>query len=241
LTHLLEERFGRKMVSHRGGRWALDARYAAVLLAEGYRVDCSVTPGIDWRSSPGAPAGSGGPDYRGCSGRPYFLSTADVALPAVHGLLEVPMTVRASGAVSWLPWVYAVPLVRRVANRVSPALRWLCPVQPTLTGDLEGHCDVMLGVARAARAERPPHLEFMLHSSELMPGGSPNFRTDDDIERLYEYLERLFADVATWASGVTLAGFCDLHLAGAASAEPVRPAPAGHAPGKLAPSPAARC
>ena len=31
LTALLEERFGRKMVSHRAGRWAMDGRYVAML------------------------------------------------------------------------------------------------------------------------------------------------------------------------------------------------------------------
>ena len=241
LTRLLEERFNRKMVSHRGGRWALDGRYVSVLLAEGYRVDCSVTPGIDWRSSPGAIGGGGGPDFRTCPGRPYFLSTEDVATPSAQGLLEVPMTVRASNDFAWFPWVYSVPLVRRVANRVSPAISWLCPAQPTLTGDLDRHLEVMLAVARAARLDRPPHLEFMLHSSELMPGGSPTFRTGDDIEKLYEYLERLFADVATWSSGATLAEFCDEYDVAAASAEPAHRVRPGRAVGKVASSPTARC
>ena len=34
---------------------------------------------------------------------------------------------------------------------------------------------------------------FMLHSSEMMPGGSPSFPNEDSIERLYECIERLFA------------------------------------------------
>jgi hypothetical protein len=47
----------------------------------------------------------------------------------------------------------------------------------------------------------------MLHSSELMPGGSPTFRTDSDIERLYEYLEALFEKLSAWCHGMTLAEF----------------------------------
>ena len=207
LTHLLEDRFDRKMVSHRGGRWALDGRYVAVLLEEGYRVDCSVTPGIDWRPCPGAPRGSGGPDYRTCGRRPYFLSPRDLSVPAAEGLLEVPMTVRTSCFYRRTPPIYAIPLLRRFVNRLSPALSWLCPVQPTLTGPVTLHLDVMLAVARAARLERPAHLEFMLHSSELMPGGSPTFRSESDIEALYAHLEILFEEVSAWARGSTLAGF----------------------------------
>jgi hypothetical protein len=219
LTDLLEDRFDRKMISHRGGRWALDSGYAAVLLEEGYRVDCSVTPGIDWRSSPGAPGGTGGPDFRACPAQPYFLSPTDISVPASEGLLELPMTVRASPAYRNARWVYAIPLVRRFANRISPALSWLCPVQPTLSAPLSRHLEVMLDVARAARRERPVHLEFMLHSSELMPGGSPMFRRDSDIERLYEYLEMLFEEVSPWSSGTTLAEFYDQYTKAGAHAE----------------------
>jgi hypothetical protein len=47
----------------------------------------------------------------------------------------------------------------------------------------------------------------MLHSSELMPGGSPSFRTVSDIERMYGYLEALFEKLSAWCRGMTLAEF----------------------------------
>ncbi len=47
-------------------------------------------------------------------------------------------------------------------------------------------------------------MEFMLHSSELMPGGSAIFRNASDIDRLYEHLEILFEDLSAWCCGVTL-------------------------------------
>ena len=34
---------------------------------------------------------------------------------------------------------------------------------------------------------------FMLHSSELMPGGSPTFRDEGAIEHLYRELNAIFA------------------------------------------------
>ena len=203
LTRLLEDRFEQAMISHRAGRWALDDRYAAMLLEHGYRVDCSVTPGVDWRGNPGDPLGNGGPDYTGFPDRPYFVSPSDISEPATDGLLEVPVTTRASGLYRAAPWLYGVPLLRQAAHRVTPRLGWLCP-----TPLLERHnLGAMLGVARAARADDPAHLEFIVHSSELMPGGSPSFRAASDIDRLYEHLEILFEDLSTWCRGMTLDEF----------------------------------
>ena len=36
------------------------------------------------------------------------------------------------------------------------------------------------------------YLEFMIHSSELMPGGSPYFNNQEDIEMLFAILDDYF-------------------------------------------------
>ena len=207
LTAILEERFCQKMISHRGGRWAFDRRYAAILFDAGYRVDCSVTPGISWRASAGAPAGRGGPDYTAFPRRPYFLDSSDISSPASEGLLEVPVTSRASDLYRAAPWLYDVRVVRRFAYRASPAVSLLSPVQPALRAPVDRHLAAMVSLARKARTEQTPYLEFIVHSSELMPGGSPTFRSESDIERLYEHLELLFEEQSTWCYGATLAEF----------------------------------
>jgi hypothetical protein len=213
VTRLLEDRFDQAIVSHRAGRLGFDGRYAAMLLDEGYRVDCSVSPGLDWSGTPGDPRGNGGTDYTHFRHDPYFLSPTDISAPASAGLLEVPMTIRSSGLFRRAPWVYRIPLLRQTANRlVSPALNHLCPAENGLGG--------LLRAARAARADGAAHTEFTLHSSEFMPGGSPTFRNGSDIERLYENLEILFEELSTWCSGMTLKEF---H---ARFSESVRPAAA---------------
>lgn len=207
LTRLLEDRFDQEIVSHRAGRWALDGRYAAILLDEGYRVDCSVTPGKDWRGNPGAPAGSGGSNYAAFPLRPYFLGPDDISRPAACGLLEVPMTIRPSGLYHRVPWAYRIRGLRRIASSVSPSFGWLSPVQPELRAPVGSNLRAMLQTARQARAEGAQHMELMLHSSELMPGGSPLFRSASDIERLYEHLEILFEELSAWCRGMTLKEF----------------------------------
>ena len=199
MTGLLEERFGRPVVSHRAGRLGFDGRYAAMLLEQGYRVDCSVTPGVDWRRTHGAPGGGGGPDYRGFPDRPYFLNPRDIATPARRGLLEVPVTIGMSELFRSAPWAYRLPLAGPVINRISPTLSWACPGENDLAG--------MLRAARGARATGAVCVEFMVHSSELMPGCSPRFRTAAAIERLYASLEALFEELSAWCRGMTLAEF----------------------------------
>ena len=199
MTRLLEDKFERRMVSHRAGRWAFDARYAAMLLDEGYLVDCSVTPGVDWSGTPGDPGGKGGSDYTASPDRPALYGTG--------ALLEVPMTVQPSRLFRRTPWAYRTPGLRRVVRKLSPARRWLCPVALLEKNNL----DAMLHLAQRAREERPTHMQFMLHSSELMPGGSPSFQSVRDIDRLYAHMELLFEGLSTWCRGMTLGEFREQH------------------------------
>jgi hypothetical protein len=207
LTQLLEDRFDQKMVSHRAGRCGFDARYAAMLIEEGYRVDCSVTPGIDWSGVPGDPRGNGGSDYTAFPSGAYFVNLSDISVSGASALLEVPMTVEPNSLYRKLPCVYRIRLVRRAANRVSPGLSWLGPIQPTLATSLHRNLEVMSLAAQRAKKQGAQHVEFMMHSSELMPGGSPTFKDASDIERVYEHLEMLFEDLSTWCCGVTLREF----------------------------------
>ena len=50
-----------------------------------------------------------------------------------------------------------------------------------------------------------PYLEFMIHSSELMPGGSIYFKDVEAIERLYSIMDQYFAEIMQQGyCGVTL-------------------------------------
>lgn len=207
MTRLLEDRFDRAIISHRAGRWGFDGRYAALLAEEGYRVDCSVTPGVNWRANLGDPNGRGGPDYTAFPVEPYFFDPTDIARPAAGPLLEVPVTIVPARLYRFAPLLYRAPLLRRWLNRAAPALGWLCPIQPSLREPLARNIDAMLAVARALRAERPAHVHFMLHSSELMPGGSPHVRHAADLDRLYDALGTLFDELARWCHGMTLQEF----------------------------------
>jgi hypothetical protein len=202
LTELLERRFERKMVSHRAGRWALNSRYATLLVKNGYLVDCSVTPHVSWTSDLGDPGGSGGSDYTAYPARPYFMDLDQIDREGNSPLLEVPMTI-----------VSKFDVLHRLAT-TGPSIiqRGLRPFLPALTSWLRPNGrnrSSMLAILERASDRKWPCLEFMLHSSELMPGGSPTFRTRDDIEALYDDLEALLSKAAEQCRGATLSEFAE--------------------------------
>jgi hypothetical protein len=59
----------------------------------------------------------------------------------------------------------------------------------------------------AAARDGRDYAEFMLHSSEFKPGGSPTFADKRSIENLYRDLEVLFSTAAERFEGATLHGY----------------------------------
>ena len=202
LTDLLEDAFGVKMVSHRAGRWALNEAYARALVARGYSVDCSVTPLVSWKAQRGKPDGAGGTDYRAFPARAYWLDPIDISRPGEGPLLEVPMTIlgpAGAGRLLHRTLGKGPKPLRAVANRLYPPIRWLRPKG--------GNLRTMLSILDDGVVSGADYVEFMLHSSEFMPGGSPTFRTPDSIERLYDDLAALFEAAGRRFRGATLAEY----------------------------------
>ncbi len=190
MTDVLECAFGVKMVSHRAGRWSLNAAYVRLLIDFGYRVDCSVTPHVSWRRAPGDPLQHGGTDFSRFPEEPYFVDPADISRAGASPLLELPVTIAAAR--------HAQPALR-LLNRFFPPVHWLRP-----NGRNQ---QALLALVDRQLARGAHHLEFILHSSELMPGGSPTFADEDAIECLYDDLEALFAYASQRCRPLTLAEF----------------------------------
>lgn len=202
MTDLLEERFQRKMLSHRAGRWGFSAVYARLLVEHGYQVDCSVTPHISWASYLGNPHGLGGPDFRAFPEQPYFVDLKQVDRPGDSPLLEVPVSVIRTRYARFNEWLTSTPrLVQRISQRLLP------PILTMVPRDNKRNLGQMLTILRHALEHRRPCVQLATHSSELMPGGSPFFRSANAIERLYERLEVLFSTAAESFHGMSLSEF----------------------------------
>jgi hypothetical protein len=194
ITELLENTFECKMTSHRAGRWAMNDAYFELLSEFGYRVDCSVTPHISWKTSLGA-TGMPGTDYRGSSEKPYYINDS---------LLEVPVTIRPARVYEPQNVWSAKTLLKEIISYMKKKSLWLRP-----DGRFAEHELLKLISLMQSEAETD-YLMFMLHSSELMPGGSPYFKDEESIERLYKLLDRIFGVISENYVGISLMKYCEI-------------------------------
>lgn len=201
MTKLLKDIFKTNIISHRAGRWAFNNIYAKILVKEGYCVDCSVTPYISWKWFLGDPKQNGGTDYSKFPHNAYFIDPEDISKSGNSTLLEIPVTIIPSNKPlanfftrSLYP-IESLTFVRRILNIFFPPIM-LRPNGKNLN-------DLFWIVKKAIHKERD-YIQFMLHSSELMPQGSPIFPTKKHIEKLYRDIKKLFEVISHTFKGVTL-------------------------------------
>jgi hypothetical protein len=203
LHNLLREKFNMDLISHRSGRWAMNQDYFNLLLDYKLKIDCSVTPHISWEKSRGFSAGSKGSDYTDFPEDPYIVkhSSPDI-FNTKKTLLEIPVTIK---NLHILPR-HNIFHIRLFLSDMKSFLRgktvWLRPNGCNLPD--------MLALIHHIQKSDSDYLMFMLHSSELMPGGSPTFKTKESIESLYADLEILFETVAGNFKGITLKNYYEL-------------------------------
>lgn len=167
LYNLLVERVGHPIYSHRAGRWAMDNRYFKILSEYEIKVDCSFTPGINWVTSLGQ--SRGGSDYSNVGRNPMFIGN----------ILEIPVTIRDVRAVG------KGRLKHKMKTLLIPHKVWCRPSMYSLN-EIKRMVDIVYNDTST------DYIQFMIHSSELMAGGSPYFRTSKDVEKLYKTLITLF-------------------------------------------------
>lgn len=196
MTDVLQNQFGIKPVSHRGGRWYIDPWYIQALQKLGYKVDCSVTPGVSWKQQIGY--AHYGNDYTGYPRKAYYMNGKYLYKENKSGILEVPPTIR------------DYPLNDRISaiikkssayKTIQSQKMWLRPNGNNLPD--------MLNLVRYAEKEECDYLEFMIHSSELMPGGSPTFKNARSIEKMYYHLETVFDRISSSYKGISLEKYAE--------------------------------
>lgn len=186
MTETIYQKTKIKPVSHRAGRWAMNKQYFELLEKYGYKIDCSVTPHIDWSAYPGQSYGSKGSNYSSCSEQPYKIGN----------ITEIPVTIRTTHSII-IPENHNVLNVLRAAKRTVKAQTiWLRPNGKNI--------NEMKWLLNSVYESDADYIMFMLHSSEFMPGGSPTFRTSESIEKLYTDIRILFEIASKRYEGCTL-------------------------------------
>ena len=192
LTDLLEKRFEKKIKVHRAGRWATDDRYFRLLAKYGYKVDCSVTPGVDWSTAAGQSPGSKCNDYSRAPKQPYQIGDT--------GILEIPVTVRENHRLK----LGSSAGIRKTVRKYIEAKKGHGPVWLRPRRKSENLDDMLYLAELITKEKNTDYIMFMIHSSELMPGGSPSFPDEESIEKLYTDLNILFDRLSRDYSGTSL-------------------------------------
>lgn len=191
LTTEVRNRIGIEPRSFRMGRFDLGESIRKLLPQHGLAVDSSIVP---LRTQPG------GPDHFLCPPDPYYLA----GQAGTSSLLEVPLTM--------VPFFKGMPSMLDRAGRLLPGRgreRFLANVRPCIGAGIHPAwfpLASMLLAAKLHRARGGTVLNMFLHSSELQPGATPAFRTEEAVNRLVSrmraFLSRLVRTVPI--QGVTL-------------------------------------
>jgi hypothetical protein len=180
LKELLENNFEQDVISHRAGRWTTSQLYFNLLIKNGFKYDCSVTPFTSWRSHPGLTQGSKGSDYSTAPTKPYKIFSTEND----RYLIEIPVTIRKTRKY-FAPENFSIKAATcSIYKSLKTSTIWLRPTGKNL-------CQMKYLLTKLTN-ENDSYAEFMLHSSELMPGCSPTFPTQKSIDKLYDDLEELF-------------------------------------------------
>jgi len=190
LTGQIAEAFGRRPTAYRAARFGIDTRGAKSLVKAGYVVDSSVTPSWSWRGHAGL--NGGGPDFRHHSLQPFLVQGAD------GDLIELPVTILTTYSLL-SRWPLLLEAYRSLPVRAARRLfasRWLLPQPMWLSPDPRYRPEDLVRVWECAAMAGVQVGVMMLHSSELMPGGSP-FRPDEEsVRQLLGLLDSFFRFVA---------------------------------------------
>ncbi len=164
---LIVERFGITPISHRAGRWAMDDRYFKILKEFGIKVDCSHTPGINWSNNKGITMG--GSDYSNIKLFPYFV---DDVLEMPVSIITTHCTQRGS-----MKHKFKVFLLGKKM--------WLRPATSTFQ-------EMSTIIEKISKNPTVGYVELMVHSSEMMPNGSPYFRDKTAIDKEFAEMNEVF-------------------------------------------------
>lgn len=177
LTFLIKNTFNVKPVSYRAGRYGICSNQIRILSNLGYKIDTSVTPNIRWQNSnekrnemilP--------PNFMGFKSDIYNINSEDISKEGDSGIMEIPIT------------TLKTPQFYRRLKKIIKKQNYY--IQFRITPETSFR-DLKKIIIKSIGKDKE-YIMLFLHSSELMAGGSPYFKTKSSIEKMYEQYCSLF-------------------------------------------------
>ena len=177
LRDRIEEAFGAAPMIYRAGRYGLGPNSAAILKANGIRLDTSVRSLFDYSHQHG-------PDYSAHPLAPYWVD-------AERTLVELPVTTVYWGVLRQLGR-HLQPLQRHLPTFYAAFSKFALLERIALTPEGVMVEEALRGVDIALDSELPL-LVLSFHSPSLAPGFTPYAKTEGDVEALYDWLTQVYA------------------------------------------------
>ncbi|MCX6651585.1 MAG: hypothetical protein NT131_08040 [Methanomassiliicoccales archaeon] len=181
LTDIFRKKFDRAPVSFRAGRFGAGPNTAKILIELGYKVDSSITPGMDWDLPEGRA------NHMTAPNQPYYVDETNLSKEGNSGLLEAPVTIRTRWLRRMMHFSSSSAVLRRmnrVVNGVMPAV-WF---RPSYHSERQ-----MISVGQHEMKKSTDRdtvlLNMMFHSMEIVPGASPYARTAEESRALFSRVE----------------------------------------------------
>ena len=189
ITKKLEDEFEMNLVSHRAGRWAINEIYLSILTEFNYSLDCSYTPYINW-SEMSDDYKNAGVNYSHIKNMIYEFSENNKKIKLLPTtIIKNPIFY------NYKRFLPNFKMSDKILGKLHSKNIWLRPNKNNL--------NEMLRLVDYSVTNNFSYLMFILHSSELMPGGSPTFKTKNSIEKLYYDIEILFEHISNNYFGST--------------------------------------
>lgn len=177
----IERSLGIRPTIYKAGRHGRGSNTEAVLEAQGFEVDLSPAPPMDYRAD-------GGPDYRRHSPRPFWFGCH-------RRLLCLPSTGAFVGAAAALgPTLQPLCECRAIARLRLVAIASRLRLLERLRLTPEGYTlPEMMRLTRALLAGGQRTFTLSFHSPSVVPGNTPYVRTEADLADFLKRLRRFLA------------------------------------------------
>ncbi|MGC4251419.1 MAG: polysaccharide deacetylase family protein [Sphingobium sp.] len=180
LSRRIAERFGRRPIAYRAGRYGVGRNSARLLEEAGFLVDSSVRSRFDYSAQHG-------PDFRGLPLHPYRAGPG-------RTLIELPLSTAFTG------------LLKGGGERLYRAFQAMSPLSGAIArgGLLRRIPLTPEGVPASAAImaidslidEAVPVLNFSFHSPTLEPGHTPYVRNAEDMDGFYRWWDAILDHLA---------------------------------------------
>jgi hypothetical protein len=176
LTDMIAEHFGARPIIYKAGRYGIGSHTASILEEQGYEIDMSVCPHMNYSAE-------GGPDFSTSCVWPYWFG---------RGLLELPLTIGFAGLLrQYAAKIHraSISLTKFHAPGVLARLGllnkiWLSP---------EGYrLSEMIALSRALYDDGLRIFSFAFHSPSLDWGNTPYVKSQGDLRQFLDCCRRFF-------------------------------------------------